>query len=100
MGNLRDLITPERLQTITTVTIPLPLGRREPVSIKAFLEWVEEKLFSFKSYRTPADRASLALAVPRPTQVYLGLIPPLTSAVASFLGSYQVLRKEASLTQA
>jgi hypothetical protein len=100
IGILRNLITPERLQLLAPVTIPIPLGRREPTSLQAFLAWVEEKLFSFTSYRTAASRVSLAPPVPRPTKVYLGLIPPLQSAVASFLASYQVLRREGLITQA
>lgn len=75
------------------------LDRRRPLSENAFLEWVKRKLYSFRTFRTAADRVVLRPKVPRSTQVYNGTVPPLLSAVASFAGSQLPLRSIPNVAQ-
>jgi hypothetical protein len=60
-----------------------------------FLEWVNEKIWSYRSFRTAAMRAAIERRVPAQYRLYLGLIPPLVSAVQAFLSPQIQLRQRA-----
>jgi hypothetical protein len=66
-------------------TFVIPLERRIPLSTQAFLDWVNEKLDSYRSFRTPAQRAALVRNIPVQFRIYLGLTAPLVSGVQAFL---------------
>lgn len=91
-GDILDTITVKTFPPLNIYPFSLPLKVRRPLSVQAFVAWVEEKMQSFRSFRTPADRAALRPTISRSNQVYLGILPPLESAVSSYLGSQQVLR--------
>lgn len=73
----------------------LPLERRIPLSVPAFLDWVQEKLFSYRSLRTPALRAAIVRTIPVQFRIYLGLEAPLVSAVQAYLAPQFVSRPKA-----
>ena len=97
LGDMYQTIANLKIIPLSQALIILPLDRREPISTEAFIEWVNLKLWSFRSFRTPAMREAIERRVPTQFRVYLGLIPPLVSAVQAFLSPQIQLRQRFAL---
>jgi hypothetical protein len=97
LGDMYSTVANLKIVPLSQAFIILPLDRREPLTTEAFLDWVKLKLFSFRTFRTPAERAAIERRVPTQFRLYLGLIPPLVSAVQSFLSPQIQLRPRAAV---
>ena len=95
LGEMYETTATLRLVPLSEPLIILPLPRRIPTSTEMFLEWVNEKIWSYRSFRTASMRAAIERRVPAQYRLYLGLIPPLVSAVQAFLSPQIQLRQRA-----
>ncbi len=93
LGDMTFFASSTVAKPINLLPPTLPLPERVPLSLDAFLEWVQEKLFSFRPFRTVAQRQTLVKTVPRTSQVYLGILSYPLSATHTWQGSQYKARQ-------